>query len=51
MWSNLGVKPTWLFGETGNSALEADSRILPNQKKISYQDLLTTQGERLGDLL
>ena len=31
--SNLGVKPTWLLRETGNSALEADPRIPPNQKK------------------
>ena len=26
-------KPTWLLRETGNSALEADPRIPPNQKK------------------
>ena len=31
--SNLGAKPTWLLGETGNLALEADPRIPPNQKK------------------
>ena len=28
---NLGVKPTWLLWEMGNSALEADPRIPPNQ--------------------
>ena len=33
LWGNLGVKPTWLLRETGNSALEADLRILPDQKK------------------
>ena len=32
--SNLGVKPTWLLRETGNSALEAEPRIPPNQKNI-----------------
>ena len=32
LWSNLGLKPTWLLRETGNSALEADDRIHPNQK-------------------
>ena len=26
---SLGVKPTWLLRETGNSALEADPRIPP----------------------
>ena len=31
--SNLGVKPTWLLKETGNSALEAEPRIPPNPKK------------------
>ena len=31
--SNLGVKPTRLLRETGNSALETDPRIPPNQKK------------------
>ena len=35
--SNLGVKPTWLLRETGNSALEADPRIPPNQKKNTKQ--------------
>ena len=33
LWSNLGVKPTWLLRETGNSALEADPRIPPNKQK------------------
>ena len=28
-----GVKPTWLLGETGNSAPEADPRIPQNKKK------------------
>ena len=32
--SNLVVKPTWLLRETGNSALEADPRTFPNQKKL-----------------
>ena len=35
LWSNLGVRPTWLLGETGNSALEDDPRILPGKKKLS----------------
>ena len=30
--SNLGVKPTWLLRETGNSAPEADPRIPPNKQ-------------------
>ena len=30
---NLGVKPTWLFRETGNSAPEADPRNPPNLPK------------------
>ena len=31
-------KPTWLLGETGNPALEADSRIPPNQKNAFGQE-------------
>ena len=31
LYSNLGIKPTWLQGgERGNSVLEADPRIPPN---------------------
>ena len=37
--SNLGVKPTWLLRETGNSAPEADPRIPPNQKKKKKKKL------------
>ena len=33
--SNLGVKPTGLLGEKGNSVLEADLSINPNQKKVA----------------
>ena len=33
LYSNLGVKPSWLLRDMGNSALEADPRIPPNQKK------------------
>ena len=30
---SIGVRPTWLLGETGNSALDVDTRIPPNQRK------------------
>ena len=39
LYSNLGVKPTRLLRETGNSALEADPRIPPNQKKHIFLNL------------
>ena len=40
LWSNLGVKLTWLFRETGgNSALEADPRISQIKKK-GYESFL-----------
>ena len=39
LWSNLGVEPAWLLRETGNSALEADPRIPPNNKKKMCQTI------------
>ena len=33
LWSNLGLKPTWLLRGMGNSAPEADPRITLDQKK------------------
>ena len=33
LWSNLGLKPTWLLRETWKSAPEADPKILSNQTK------------------
>ena len=36
------VKPAWLLGEMGNSALEADPRVPPNQKKwVVHRDTLS----------
>ena len=32
---------TWLLRETGNSALEADPRIPPNQKKEKKREIVT----------
>ena len=39
LWSHLGVKPTWLLRERGNSALDADPRIPPNQKTNPKNEL------------
>ena len=46
LWSNLGVKPTWLFGKTGNSAFQADHRIPPNQKDGKVFAGVSGGGER-----
>ena len=34
--SNLDEKPTWLLSETGNSSLEADPMVPPNQNIYIY---------------
>ena len=43
--SNLGVEPKWLLRETGNSALEADPRVPPNQKNMH-----SSKNEHIGHL-
>ena len=42
----VGVKPTWLLRETGYSALEADPRISPNQKKTVFDREHTVCGSK-----
>ena len=49
LWSNLGVKPAWLLGEMGNSALEADTRIPPNKNKKLAEFTLPNEVKSMPD--